>query len=246
LHDAFEVRSLRHHPQDFRGTPEGFEDALAALWSKAERAARRFNIACALALGLPVSELDFLAKSIETYDMCALRLNHYPPCDFVPGETDGATASGAIRAGEHTDFGLFTFLFLDGEAPGLQVKKACEGDALKVVQSGAGAWIDAPGRGGAIAIVNSGSLIAQVTNDLWRATAHRVIVPDAEQAAMHRYSMPFFVQPDRGAVIQAHPSFVPEGEKPHYQPTTFEEYFKIRMEGIQAKTATAAPKSGGA
>jgi len=246
LHDGFLVQSLSHHDQDFRGTPAGFKEVVSAFWEKAEQAARRFNIACALALGLPTSELDFFTKVLERADMSVLRLNHYPPCDFVPGDTDGASAGGAIRTGEHTDFGLFTFLFLDGEAPGLQVKKAREGGALKVVPDGKGAWLDAPGRGGSVAIVNSGALLAQLTNDRWQATAHRVVVPDAEQAAVHRYPLPYFTFPDSGALIQAHPSFVPEGEEPHYAPTTAEDYFRMRFQAIQTGPAGAAPQRGGA
>merc|ERR1719356_650635 len=110
-----------------------------------------------------------------------------------------------------------------------------EGDALSIFNcdpsaSGAGAeWLDAPGRGGASVVVNSGALVAQWTNDQWRATAHRVIVPSEAEASRHRYSLPFFVLPDVGTVIQAHSSLVPEGEKPKYAPTTAEEYLQLRL-----------------
>merc|ERR1719382_1167309 len=166
--------------------------------------------------------MDFFAKSNRRFDFCALKFNHYPPCDFTRGASDGASGDAAIRLGEHTDFGSFTFLFLDGAAPGLQVRKASEGDALSVLNCGSGGagagacaeWLDAPGRGGASVVVNSGALLAQWTNDQWRATAHRVIVPNEVEASRHRYSLPFFVLPDAGTVIKAHASLVPEGETP--------------------------------
>jgi isopenicillin N synthase-like dioxygenase len=239
LHDAFILKSFRYYNNDLRGTPAAFEQLVRAFWDKAEAAARRFNFACALALGLPVADMDFFAKSTSLFDMCTLKYNHYPPCDFVAGSTDGSVGLEAIRAGEHTDFGAFTFLFLDGEAPGLQVRRAMEGDALNVVprvEDFDKTWLDAPGRGGATAIVNSGALLAQWTNDRWRASAHRVIVPSAAEAAGHRYSLPFFVVPDSGTVIEAHPSLVAEGEEPNYAPTTTDEYYKMRVSAIAAKT----------
>jgi len=161
-------------------------------------------------------------------------MNHYPPCDFEAGVTDGSSSDGAIRIGEHTDFGLFTLLFHDGEAPGLQAKRAHEGNDMVSGSSGCALsdWTEAPGRGGNIAVVNSGALLARWTNDRWRATVHRVIVPSAEEAAKHRYSMPFFVQPNPDTLIAAHPHFVPVGEQPRYAPINAADYLKMRLKAV--------------
>lgn len=42
----------------------------------------------------------------------------------------------------------------------------------------------------------AGALLARLTNDNWRATAHRVIVPDLEAARQDRYSIAAFFDPD--------------------------------------------------
>jgi isopenicillin N synthase-like dioxygenase len=234
MRDGFVVKSPHAFNNDFRGTPIGFEQAVSAFWDKAEVAARRFSIACALALGLPSSDLDFFAKGMHRFDTCALKYNHYPPCDFIPNVTDGSSGSAGIRIGEHTDFGAFTFLFLDGEARGLQARKTEEGDGLSIenTDSHDKTWLDVPGRGSAVAVVNSGALLAQWTNDHWKATAHRVVVPDAVEAAQRRFTLPFFVSPDSDSVIAAHPILVPEGKEPRYAATTCEEYLRMRIKSM--------------
>uniref|UniRef100_A0A7S2NT34 Fe2OG dioxygenase domain-containing protein n=1 Tax=Zooxanthella nutricula TaxID=1333877 RepID=A0A7S2NT34_9DINO len=235
VRDGFVVKSPHVFDNDLRGTPAGFDQAVSAFWDKLEVATRRFGFACALALGLPSSDLDFFAKHFGRCDMCVMRYNHYPPCDFVPGSTDGSSATAGLRIGEHTDFGTFTFVFMDGEARGLQARKTQEGDALGVenVEGADPAWFDVPGRGGGVAVVNSGAMLAQWTNDVWKATAHRVIVPDAEEASQHRYTLPFFAVADTSAVVETHPVLVPEGEKPRYAPTTSGEYIRMRLKAME-------------
>mmetsp|Transcript_20910 Transcript_20910/g.58479 ORF Transcript_20910/g.58479 Transcript_20910/m.58479 type:complete len:231 (-) Transcript_20910:457-1149(-) len=114
LHEAFVIKSRRCFENDFRGTPAGFEETTSIFWDKAEKAARRFQIACALALDLPASDLDFFARTTPRFNMASLKYNYYPPCDFEAGSTDGESGSASIRIGEHSDFGLLTFLFLNG------------------------------------------------------------------------------------------------------------------------------------
>lgn len=245
LHEDFVVKNQRLFEHDFVGTPEGFAETSDAFWLKCENAARRFLVACAVALDLPAEEWDFFSKTAEKFDLSALKFNHYPPCNFEAGVTDGDDGSGSIRIGEHTDFGSITLLFMDGPAQGLQVRAAKEGDATSVVgEKSTARWTEAPGRGGATAIVNSGALLAQWTNDRWKASSHRVVVPNAQEAARSRYTLPFFAFPDAGAKIEAHPSFVPEGEQPHYLATTSEEYLAMRLGFLQAKNLAAAAAKG--
>ena len=52
------------------------------------------------------------------------------------------------------------------------------------------------------AIINTGAMMARMTNDYWKATPHRVIVPSAELASKHRYSIAFFVDPDSHELIE--------------------------------------------
>jgi len=236
MRESFTIKSPHLFDNDYRGSPEDFGPTFTVLWDRLDAASRRFMIACALALGLPDEDLDFFARAHKRMDSTAMRINHYPPCDFVKGFTDGMGDCGAIRIGEHADFGMFTFLFLEDAAAGLQVRKAAAGAATAVAAGDASAcetpWIEAPGRGGACAIVNSGATLARWTNDRWRATAHRVVVPNADEASRHRYSIPFFVQPDASASIEAHPRLLHDGQV-HYEPISAGEHLQMLIKAMQ-------------
>jgi len=201
LREAFNVRSPRWHHNDFRGTPPGFGQAAELFWNKAEAAAQRFQIACALAMELPTDRLDSFKKVCGRMDNSTMRFIHYPPCKFEPGVTDGADKSGSIRIGERVDPGMFTFLFLDGTAPGLQVQKVIHEQNAFSMPS----WINVPGRGGTGAVVNSGAALARWSRNRWHATIHRVVVHGVRDAACHRYSIPFFIHPDAATVVADHP-----------------------------------------
>ena len=82
-------------------------------------------------------------------------------------------------------------------------------------------------------MVNTGALLARWTNDVWRATAHRVIVPNALVASTDRYSIACFIDPDAKAVVEVDPRFVPEGEDPKYPPTTGLEYLLMKLKEAQ-------------
>lgn len=234
MRESFTIRTRHCYDNDYRNAPTGFETRIHSFWDKLEDASRRFSVALALAMGLPSDELDFFSRSLKKMRGCTLGLIHYPPCDFEAGVTDGSTTDGALRVGEHTDFGLFTFLFLEGNSRGLQVKKAVAGDdaITGISDCSSSDWIEAPGLGGSIAVVNSGALLARWTNDRWRATAHRVVVPSAQDAAEHRYSIPFFAHPDPDTFVAAHPNFVPAGEQPHYAPIRAGEFLRMKLQAL--------------
>ena len=82
-----------------------------------------------------------------------------------------------------------------------------------------------------VLIVNTGALMARWTNDEWKATAHRVIVPTAAAAARSRYSMAFFVDPDADSVIRVHPSFA--GGRPiRYDPIKSSDYLQQKLQSM--------------
>lgn len=159
-------------------------------------------------------------------DQMTARFLHYPPCAFDPSAAEG---HGPIRIGEHTDFGLFTLLFMDGLADGLEVKKVSGGEVSGAAGGGAGGWMPVPGMGGATFVVNTGALMARMTNDTWRATAHRVVVPSAEAAASSRYTIACFCDPDSDAMIFVDPRFVAPGEEVKYPPITAGDYVLSKL-----------------
>ena len=203
---------------DYAAAPAGFGDAADELWRAIiEGAARRYAVAAAVALGLP---RDFFAASLAALDQCTLRFLHYP----------ALPAGGGLRAraGEHTDFGFVTFLFVRDGAPGLQMKPVAGGE----VDDWRGGWRDvaAPGDD-AVAIVNTGALLARWTNDRWRATAHRVVA--GAGAAAPRYAIAAFIDPDADFEVAVHPSFVAPGAEPRYPPTTGRAYLRAKLDEAQ-------------
>lgn len=123
----------------------------------------------------------------------ALRLAHYPGLVERPDEQ-------VMRAGAHTDYGTLTILRLDAE-PGLQV------------QDVDGSWFDVEAPDGAM-VVNLGDLMQRWTNDRWRSTMHRVVVPQGRHGT-RRLTMPFFHNANWDAVVEC---LVGEGETARYAP----------------------------
>lgn len=166
------------------------------------------------------------------------RLNYFPPCHYEPGKSTGEDLSAPLRVGEHTDFGLFTILF--NNEPGLQVKAVEGGEIGGSVHNEAGGWVDVPVPTGTTAIINTGALLARWTNDVWRATAHRVVVSSVESASSDRYSIACFIDPDKEFIVEVHPSFVNPGEKPKYDPINAKDYILGKLRQAQPESTTIA------
>ena len=201
-----------------------------------------------MALGL---EEEYFSKTLKDLDLCTLRLLHYPPCSehhMTPTSTsrkgDEESNRCAIRVGEHTDFGIFTFLlvynFEDESSLGLQIKQPGSGSGSS------GEWktisfdretIDLIHKDETVALlVNTGALLARWTNDVWTATAHRVIVTP-EAYSSHRYSIAMFLDPDKDTICSVHDSFVPEGEDPKYEDIKSIDYLLMKLreaQGVQS------------
>lgn len=199
-----------------------------SFWEQIDRAALNLATACAVALNLP---FNFFQKNMKVGELTTFRFLHYPPCAYAEGLSTGDDVKCALRVGEHTDFGMFTLLFTDG--PGLQVKSV-EGGAIGASIGGeGGGWCDVPVTSGATAVVNTGALMARWTNDNWRATAHRVVVRSQEEADYDRYSIACFYEPDKGAIVEVDPSFVPDGETPKYPAISGYEHLQQKLQEAQ-------------
>jgi isopenicillin N synthase-like dioxygenase len=197
--------------------PAGFGPVADELWRVlVVEAAKRYAVAAALALDLP---RDFFSKTLRRLDLCTLRFLHYPALPPSPEEL--------LRAGEHTDFGFVTFLFVKGGAAGLQMKSV---DGGEVVADEAGGWRDVvvPADDDVVAVVNTGALLARWTNDRWRATAHRVVAGSKGEAP--RYAIAAFIDPDADAEVAAHPSFGAS----RYPPTTGLAFLRMKLDEANA------------
>lgn len=235
LNESFNVLPPDHPMEnDFSGCPAGFVNSILAFWQGVEGLARRYAIALAVAAQLPP---DYFVKTMPTHEQWVMRMNHYPPCE--PAAEAHNVTTAALRIGEHTDFGGFTLLFLAAGATGLQIKPVHGGE---VGAEGADGWLSVqPPTCEDSVIVNTGSMLARWTNDVWRATAHRVIVPDEESARQHRYSIACFIDPDGDTSIEAHPKFVKEGGGARYAPIGAKEHKVRLLEELMRPLAEATP-----
>lgn len=134
----------------------------------------------------------------------ALRALNYPHLDL---RTAGLGDGERLRAGAHTDYGTLTLLRQD-DAPG----------GLQVLDPRTRRWEPVPFVEGAF-VVNLGDLMARWTNDRWRSTLHRVVLPppDAE-GSTRRQSMAFFHNADFHARVECLPTCVEPGGAPRYEP----------------------------
>lgn len=152
-------------------------------------------------------DVDYFARMTDQ-GSSILRLLHYPP---VPEGIE----PGAVRAAAHEDINLITLL-VSASSSGLELLTR-EGEWLAVDTS--------PDN----IIVDSGDMIARITNDVIPATTHRVVNPRGPNKS--RYSMPFFMHPNPDAVLSCIPSCREDsGEK--YPPIVANEFLMERLRDI--------------
>ena len=106
-----------------------------------------------LALGLGMDDLDYLIDKGDNN----FRALYYPSGkkDYLDGQT---------RAGEHTDYGSFTYLFQDGTG------------GLQVMNNQTKQYQNAPPIPDCC-IVNCGDMMERITNKTFTSTFHRVVNP---------------------------------------------------------------------
>ena len=218
----------------FGGDPkEGFDvalggataaegSAMAGVWPKQPRAlvpvlTDYYDAMCGLgrtlsrgfALSLELPE-DFFAAALDQ-PTSILRVLHYPALPALPDP-----GSLPFGCGAHSDYGYLTMLTQDAQG-GLQV------------QTRAGDWIDVRPDPDAF-VCNVGEMMARWTNDVFRATPHRVV----RRARQSRYSVPFFFHPNPTVWIEPLPTCVAADGKRHYEPVLSGDYLKARLEGANA------------
>lgn len=136
-----------------------------------------------------------------------LRLLHYPP---IPEGVD----PNCIRAAAHEDINLITLLV------------SAQGSGLELLTR-EGEWIPVETDAENI-IVDSGDMLARITNDVIPATTHRVVNPKGENKS--RYSMPFFMHPNPDANLECIASCRGSGAK--YPPILANDFLMERLREI--------------
>lgn len=187
-----------HHITDpdesFAWSPNLWPTALPALqpaWERYFRAmsdlAARLLRLMATALGLDQNYFD----AVIDRHTSAMRALNYPALD---------RGAGRLGASAHTDYGTLTILLADPVVGGLQLE-GIDGN-----------WHDVEPIPGSF-VVNLGDAMARWTNDRWRSTMHRVLIPTAR-----RQSIAFFHNANWDAVIECLPTCLPPFEQPKYAP----------------------------
>jgi len=186
--------AVEGHPLDDLGQwPEGipfFREVLMRTWDQLFHLSEKITEGIAMSLGL---EADYF-KPYTSYACCDLRLAHYPP--YEPREDVDVDAG----MGAHVDNGILTVLPQD-EAGGLEVRNAV------------GTWIPALHIPETL-LVNIGMMVQRWTNDRFRATWHRVLLPKGNS----RYSFPFFYEVPYDVVVEPLAVCCSEQNPPRYGP----------------------------
>jgi isopenicillin N synthase-like dioxygenase len=183
--------------------PAGFRPTFLALFAALQETGRLVLEALTPGLGLPRNYFEPLLTQRNS----VLRLLHYPPvADDV--------APGSVRSAPHEDINLITLL------------AAPQGPGLEVLDRD-GRWLDVPSPPHDI-IVDTGDMLARMTNDVLPAVTHRVVNPTG--ANHSRYSMPFFMHPNPDVVLRSVDSCLGSGAK--YPDLTAGEFLEQRLREI--------------
>lgn len=166
--------------EDNHASVIGFRQSLLRYQNELLKLSDKLMVAFAMSLsndnaaaGLP---LDYFITRTRN-PMSTLRLLHYPP----------SLDTSISGCGAHTDYGLFTILQQDGIG-GLQVRNHTK------------KWINAKPLRGSF-VVNIGDMLSHWTSGVYASTVHRVVSPSSSSGS-HRYSVPFFFNPDHDAVVE--------------------------------------------
>jgi len=181
----------------------GFEATFSALFAGLDETGALLLRALAPGLGLDEGYFDPLVKDGTSI----LRVLHYPP---IPGDAD----PGCVRSAAHEDINFITILV------------AAKGAGLQLLDRD-GTWLPVETAQSNL-IVDSGDMLARLTNGVIPSTTHRVVNPEGPNVS--RYSMPFFMHPTSATSLDVLPSCLGDGAK--QPPITAGEFLDQRLKAI--------------
>ena len=154
-------------------------------------------------LDLPRDHFDPLVEDGTSL----LRVLHYPP---IPDGVD----PNCVRAAAHEDINFLTILV------------AAKGAGLELLDRD-GQWLPVETQPRNL-IVDSGDMLARMTNGVIPATTHRVVNPAGPNVS--RYSMPFFMHPSVDTSLACLPSCLGAGAQ--FPPITAGQFLEERLRDI--------------
>ncbi len=212
--ESYQITRSRMEELDLWPTDAELAD-FAAVMSDFEQAnwgvAMRILSSFARKLGFPD---DFFAQRHDPSSpeyQSTLRLLHYLPLDAEPEAT-------VWRAGAHTDYDCLTLLH---QVPGQRGLQVCPGSEASLLDRAEPlGWTEVEPVAGTITC-NIGDMLMRWSDDLLPSTLHRVRMPSPAEPQGPRYSMAFFAQADRDAII--------EGPGGSYPPIAAADYLGQRI-----------------
>jgi isopenicillin N synthase-like dioxygenase len=184
-----------------------FRTVFTRLYSALDRTGRELLAALAPQLALEPNYFEPMVR----HGNSVFRLIHYPP---VPADADPR----CVRSAAHEDINFLTLLV------------AARGAGLELLDRD-GSWLPVESAAQNL-IVDSGDMLARLTNGVIPATTHRVVNPAGPNVS--RYSMPFFMHPANATSLACLPSCVGAGAK--YGPITAGEFLAERLREIGLTT----------
>ena len=174
----------------------GFREIVDRYYAEMEKLGKNFLKYIALVLKVSFEEIN--AKFDNP--VAILRLLHY-------NERKSEIEKGIFACGDHSDYGLITFLLTDG-VPGLEVLIDGQWNEVKHVE---GAYV-----------VNLADMLERFSNGMVKSTKHRVI----NKLGLERYSIPFFFEPNSSTIVEPLASFIDEKNPAKYSPIKYEDYIR--------------------
>jgi len=192
----------------------GFRDAMLAFEAANHAVAMRVLSSFARKLGFAD---NFFAERHDPQSrnyQSTLRLLHYLP--MAADDLDPTI----WRAGAHTDYDCLTLLHQLPGQRGLQLSPGNEATRVDDPKRPL-AWTSVEPVAG-IVTCNIGDMLMRWSDDQLQSTLHRVRMPRADEDLGPRYSMAYFAQADRDAVI--------ESRSGRFEPVTAADYLTQRIQ----------------
>ena len=188
------------YPKNFwpEEIPE-FRRCFSDLYQALNEVANSVLSALEEAMGLEAGFFESITRDGNTVQ----RLIHYPPLAHID-------AGNSIRAAAHADINLMTLLI------------GATDSGLELLDKD-GHWLPVHSEEGEI-VIDTGDMMARLTNDTLPATLHRVVNP--EDLSRARYSIPFFVHPQNDISLASPPQF---GQR-KFDDITAGEFLQQRLE----------------
>jgi len=182
-----------------------FGPTLVELYRRLDRLGGVLLEACAAFIDEPADRFRDMSRDSDTI----VRVLYYPP--VAPD-----TPPGAVRSAAHEDINLITLL------------SGATSEGLELLRRD-GTWMPVH-TGFDTIVVDSGDMLQNVTNGLYKSTTHRVVNP--KDSTSERFSMPCFVHARTDVDLSPLPSCVARTGETKYPRISAGDYLAQRLREI--------------